>query len=300
MIYSTWLLGQQIPQYSHYSLNYFGINPAVAGSKPCLDMKLGYRQQWTGIEDSPTTAYANMHGKIASGKTNFLGIGGRAVTDNTGPLSYTSLDLAVAYHMKTTRKSMLSAGLALGFHQWRMDAGVIRLPETGFFDDPVLGDSQAKFLYPTVDFGLWWYREDRFVGISIVNIAELQVPDVGNDTFINRHFLITAGRISEMGDGFFFKPSTNIRLIPGSRPSIDLTAMVDYKDKVSMGIGARNGFGLIGLLKVDAFKYVTIGYAYDMSLSKMRFEGRHTHEIVLGIQACSKGDSRGIPCAAYD
>ena len=103
-----------------------------------------------------------------------------------------------------------------------------------------------------------------------------------------------------MGDGFFFKPSTNIRMIPGSRPSIDITAMVDYKDKISLGIGARNGYGLIGLLKIDAFKYVTIGYAYDMSLSKMRFAGRHTHEIVLGIQACAKGDSRGIPCAAYD
>lgn len=291
---------QQIPQFSHYSLNYFGINPAVAGSKPCLDLKLGYRQQWTGVDDAPRSAFANMHGKIGKGKFNFMGLGGRVETDNTGPLSYTALDLAFAYHMRTTRKSMLSAGIAVGFQQWRIDAGAITLPETGFFDDPVLGNAKAQMVWPTIDLGLWWYREDRFIGLSLINAIERQVPDIGDDTYINRHIMLTAGKITEMGDGFFFKPSTNIRLIPGSKPSIDLTAMVDYNDKISLGVGARNGFGLVGLLKIDAFKYVTIGYAYDFSLSKMRFDGRHTHEIVLGIQACAKGDSRGIPCAAYD
>jgi len=293
-------IAQQIPQFSHYTLNAFGINPAVAGSKPCLDLKLGYRQQWTGVNDAPKSAFANMHGKIAKGKLNFLGLGGRVETDNTGPLSYTSMDLAFAYHMKVTRKSMFSAGMALGFHQWRIDAGAIILPETGFFDDPVLGEVKAQFLFPTVDFGLLWYREDRFIGLTMVNLAKLKVQDVGDDSYLNPHMVLTAGKVTEMGDGFFFKPSTNVRFIPGSKPSIDITAMVDYNDKISLGLGARNGFGLIGLLKIDAFKYVTIGYAYDMSLSQMRFDGRHTHEIVLGIQACAKGDSHGVPCAAYD
>ncbi len=293
-------IAQQVPQFSHYTMNYFGINPAVAGSKACLDLKLGYRQQWTGVTDAPKSAFANMHGKIARGKMNFLGIGGRVESDNTGPLSYTSMDLAFAYHMKVTRKSMFSAGMALGFHQWRIDAGAIVLPETGFFDDPALGEVQAQFLFPTVDFGLWWYREDRFIGLSLINLAKLKVPDIGDDTYVNTHMMLTAGKVTEMGDGFFFKPSTNVRWIPGSKPSIDLTAMIDYNDKISLGLGARSGFGLIGLVKIDAFKYVTIGYAYDMNLTPMRFDGMHTHEIVLGIKACAKGDTHGVPCAAYD
>lgn len=291
---------QQIPQYSHYTLNYFGINPAAAGNAPCLDLKLGYRQQWVGVQDAPRTAYANMHGKIMKGKFNFHGLGGRVESDNTGPLSFTSLDLAYAYHLKVNRKSMLSLGTAIGFQQWRIDGGAITLPETGFFNDPVLGDSQAKMLFPTVDFGMLWYKEDRFIGLSIVNIVPRQVEDVGNDTYINRHFMLSGAKVSEIGDGFFFKPSFHFRYLPGSLPSIDVTAFVDYNNKVSLGLGARNGFGFTGLLKLDLFKYVTLAYAYDMSLSKMRFDGRNTHEVVLGIQACAAGDSRVIPCSAYD
>ena len=65
------LLGsaQQLAQYSQYVFNQFSVNPAVAGSKDCLDMRLGYRQQWVGLEGAPVTGWVSMHGVIrAKGK----------------------------------------------------------------------------------------------------------------------------------------------------------------------------------------------------------------------------------------
>lgn len=294
------LQAQQVPQYSHHILNYFAINPAFAGSKKCLDLTMGYRQQWTGFDAAPKTAFANMHGKIAENKFNFHSLGGRVDSDDTGPLSNTSLNIAYAYHMKVNHKSNLSAGLAAGFLQWRIDGGAVILPETGYFDDPVLTTTDPQFIYPTIDFGLWWYRNDRFIGLGIRNLVEHKVDGIGNDTRLNRHYVITGANVIEMGDNFYFKPSVNFRYVANSKPSIDFIGQIDYNDRISLGIGARNGFGLIGLVKIDAFDYVTIAYAYDMTLSKMRFDGRHTHEIVLGIHACSRRDKEGIPCSAYD
>ena len=76
--------------------------------------------------------------------------------------------------------------------------------------------------------------------------------------------------------------------------------MIDYNNKVELGMGFRSESGLVGLLRLDLFNYVTVAYAYDFALSRIRFDGRNTHEIILGIHACAKGDSRAVPCAAYD
>jgi hypothetical protein len=76
--------------------------------------------------------------------------------------------------------------------------------------------------------------------------------------------------------------------------------MMDYKEKFQFGLGFRSESGLVGLVKVDLFKYVTVAYGYDLALSKMRYGGRNTHEIVLGIKACSTDEVGRVPCAAYD
>ncbi|MBK8615138.1 MAG: type IX secretion system membrane protein PorP/SprF [Flavobacteriales bacterium] len=56
---------QQIAQYTQYVFNQFSVNPAVAGSKDCLDVRLGFRQQWVGFPGAPVTAWASLHGATA-------------------------------------------------------------------------------------------------------------------------------------------------------------------------------------------------------------------------------------------
>lgn len=290
---------QQLTQYSHYVLNYFGINPAVAGSSPCLDLKIGYRKQWTGVEGSPSTAFANVHGNFGKKKHNFHGIGGQVETDDVGPLSFTSLAIAYAYHMKMNSRNFISAGIGAGFMQYRVDAAGLVLPEVGFGNDPAFGTAANEFVFPIVNFGLWYYNEDRFIGFSVRNVSNNNLTTIGSATRITPHYSLTAGKHVEMEEGFAFKPSAHLKYVASSRLSIDVTAMINYKDKLELGAGFRSESGIIGLLRVDLFKYVTLGYAYDRGLSRMRFGSPHTHEVVLGIKACALGDKRGVPCAAY-
>ena len=291
---------QQLTQYSHYVLNYFGINPAVAGSSPCLDLKIGYREQWMGVKGSPSTSFANVHGNFGKKKYTFHGIGAQVETDDAGPLSFTSMALAYAFHMKMNRKNYISAGISAGFMQYRVDAGGLVLPDPGFGfgNDPALGLITNEFVFPIVNFGLWYYNEDRFVGFAVRNVSNNKM-DIGSATRITPHYSMTAGKHFDMEQGFSFKPSAHLKYVARSRLSIDFTAMMNYKNKVELGAGFRSESGLIGLVRIDLFKYVTLGYAYDRGLSRMRFGSPHTHEIVLGIKACALGEKRGIPCSAY-
>src|ERR1700704_1141479 len=72
-IYYTTIIGcllslfaflQAKPSYTQYILNNYILNPAVAGIENYTDIKLSYRNQWTGINGAPTTAYFSIHGPI--------------------------------------------------------------------------------------------------------------------------------------------------------------------------------------------------------------------------------------------
>ena len=72
--------GQQATNYSNIVTNYLMINPAVTGSSPCMDLKLGIRQQWSGFEGAPTGAFGAIHGTVGEKKRNFHGLGAMVET----------------------------------------------------------------------------------------------------------------------------------------------------------------------------------------------------------------------------
>ena len=53
---------QQFPVRTTSVINPFQDHPAAAGVLGCMDLHMGYRNQWSGIRGAPQTAFANMHG----------------------------------------------------------------------------------------------------------------------------------------------------------------------------------------------------------------------------------------------
>ena len=53
---------QQTPQFTQFMMNKYIYNPAFAGFEDYIDVKTGFRSQWTGLNTSNRTAYvtANM------------------------------------------------------------------------------------------------------------------------------------------------------------------------------------------------------------------------------------------------
>lgn len=308
LIVSTGVVGQQVGQYTHFMFNYFHINPAVAGTTVCPDIRLGYRTQWVGFEGQPKTAYASIHGAI-QGKNRITkskhGIGGFVESDVTGPLGRTALYLAYAYHFQFNRKWMMSAGVFVGFQQYRFDVNEVVVND---FDDPALQNSTSSFLFPDITPGLYLYDKswtfglavNQILGNPITDLGTTSIPEVGGMSRLRRHVTIMASKQFGKEDSFTYTPAFLLKFVGASTPAIDLNLLVEYKKIIGLGASYRNGDAIAAMLRLRFLKYFTLGYAFDFTTSKLKIASSNTHEITLGISVCPRGAQQGkIPCAAY-
>lgn len=303
IIFNIFFLGalctyaQQLPHFTNFTYNYLQYNPAVTGATPCLDLKIGARRQWTSLEGAPNSGFASVHGKIKKKKFNFHGLGAVIENDKFGPFGYTGVNLNYAYHMRMKKGYMLSSGMGIGFKQFRVNFADMDLEQQDV--DPVITAAVNDFVFPVINFGLWLYKNDRFFGISARQINPTQVEGI-NTGLLQTHWTFAYGYSRKMSDNIFFKPAFLLNYVAQSRPSLEAQGLLSYKDRVAFGLAGRTGNGLSAMLRVDFLGFLTAAYAYDLTLSKMRFDGGPTHEIILGIRSCGKSDELHTRCAAYD
>jgi type IX secretion system PorP/SprF family membrane protein len=289
---------QQLPHFTYFTYNYMQYNPAVVGTVSCLDLKFGLRRQWKGFEGAPTTGFANIHGKIGKkSEFHFHGLGATVENDDAGPFNYTTVHLNYAYHVKLASKYYLATGIGLGFSQFGIDYGDMKFESQ--LDETAITGIVNDFIFPMFNAGLWLYRSDRFYGLSVRSLNNKSIDGLG-DTQVRRHYTFANGYATRVTQELTFKPAFLINYVGKSRPSIDGQLVLSFKDMVDVGIGARSGHGFSALLKLSAIRYVTIGYAYDVTMNKIRYIAGSTHEIVVGIRACKEGSKMYVPCAAYD
>ena len=147
---------QQAPQYTNFIHNYLALNPAVAGSNECLNVKLGYRSQWMGFEGAPETTFASFSVELKHKKLHTLrtrhGIGGFVENDETGPLSRSTIYLGYAYHFPVGRNVTASVGIFGGIMQMGIDATKLNLRDA---NDPVVNGTGRVFLIPDFSPGLF-------------------------------------------------------------------------------------------------------------------------------------------------
>lgn len=300
---TLWGYSQQISQYTQYVFNHFSVNPAVAGSKDCLDSRLGYRMQWVGFEGAPKTGWASIHGAIKNKQKPFEknkhGVGLFVEADDTGVMGYTQFYLAYAYHIQVSNGKMLSLGTFAGLKQFKLDIGEVFVIDNG---DPLLNSSASVNVLPEIAPGLWLYDNKMWAGFSLMHALNNKVDGVGEDTRLGRHLLMSGGVQFKVGRESTFTPSTMLKFAPGAPPAVDINAMLEFKKQFGLGVSYRNVDAVAFMLKAGVLKYFTLGYSYGITTSDLRVASSNTHEIVLGISACPRGAParRAIFCPAFD
>jgi type IX secretion system PorP/SprF family membrane protein len=295
--------GQQLAQYSQYVFNQFSINPAVAGSKDCLDLRLGYRQQWVGYPGAPTTGWISLHGvmrpKGKPFKANKHGFGAFIEADDAGNIGYTSFLLAYAYHMQMSRDFYLSMGFFAGVRQMKLAVGDITLSQ---YDDPVATSQASVLVYPEITPGIWCYGKNAWAGLSIHQLLANRWEDVGVDSRLSRHIMLSGGYRHKIGRKTAFIPSGLMKFAAGAPLAMDINAMVEWNRTYGLGVGYRNGDAAVAMVKIGFLQYFQLGYSYDITTSKLRAASSNTHEVILAITPCRKADmgKRMISCPAFD
>ena len=292
---------QQVPQYSNFLNNYFALNPALAGSNQCLNVKIGYRNQWVGFSGAPKTTFASFSSELKHKKIQTLrskhGIGGYVESDEIGPFSRSTVYFGYAYHFPVSRGVTASIGIFGGISQLGVDATQILISD---IDDPLINGTGKIFLIPDFSPGIFLNHDDWFAGYSIRQIMLNKWQRlIGSNNARNRfHHYLVGGKRFKTGT-FNLVPAALIKFVGFSVPALDLNLTAELSKKFDIGLSWRNTDALVAMMNVKFLKFFSLGYAFDFTTSKMNIASSNTHEFILSVSACPFNQNNSYICPVF-
>ncbi len=305
---------QQLPHYTQYILNGFILNPALAGIENYTDVKISHRHQWVGIDGAPVTTYLTIQGPLkksdygretatgfhASGENPrgkaywqdytkadpHAGIGLTVLNDRTGPLNRFAAYGTFAYHLGISPKTSVSLGVSAGVKNTSLDADKLSFDIP--VDPAVAGSGYLNRISPDINAGVYLYSADYFIGLSAQNIiptklkfAEDTVKLVGGRLL--PHLFLIAGYKYFLTDDITFLPSGLVKYISSAPVSFDLNAKFQYRDFLWVGGSYRYQDSFSAMVGLNISNSINIGYAYDITTSRLNTVSNGSHEIVIGF-----------------
>ncbi|MFI5149508.1 MAG: type IX secretion system membrane protein PorP/SprF [Bacteroidia bacterium] len=274
---------QQLPHFSQYMLNDYAENPAVGGKNPYFEAVSINRYQWIGITDAPRTYQLAIDGPL---KNPHFGVGGQLFTDVVGPTRRTGCYLSYAYHLNLTEDIKLSFGLQGGILQYTVDGSKIQLAD---MTDNVLSSGLQTVVMPEFGAGVYLYNKKKwYVGFSVPEMVptKLRFFDYMNNTtsVIAQHFVFMGGYTFPLGNVFSLQPTTIVRYVAPAPVQFDLGLRLIYRDKIWVGAAFRNLDAIISMLGYTYRENLTVGYAYDYSITNIQNYSSGSHELFLSIR----------------
>lgn len=290
LIFQHFAHAQQRPIFSQYMFNGLVLNPAYAGNQPQLSVSLLHRDQWVNVDGAPKTSSLIAHSAL---KNRPVGLGLLVSRDKIGVHDDYSIYGSYAYKLNIGIGT-LSLGLQAGFNYMVSDFTKL---STFNPDDPLFYGSVTRFS-PNFGTGAFFSNKTTYAGISIpylINNKVYDKEDVISEAREARYYFVTGGHIFQVSPGVKIKPSGLIRVQEGQPMGVDLNTNVFLQDILNVGASYRSGDSVILLFEMLLNKNLSVGYAYDHTLSRIRNYTDGTHEFMLTYRrALGKG-----PCHAY-
>lgn len=294
--------GQQTTQYTNYVYNYFAYNPALAGSQNCYQLKLGFRTQWVNFKGNPETGFASFHTRLKFKKTrtnrSYHGVGAYIENDVLGYLGTTTVNGAYAYHFPLGRDVRASVGVFAGIQQFKADAAKIIINDNS---DPALHNSNSAILVPYVTPGIFLNHDDWFAGLAIRQLVRNKWGKViGQDARNRFHYSLVGGKRFRLNEQFNIVASGMLKYVGFSAPAIELNMMMEITPAMEIGVLWRNQDAFAALAKFKFARFFTLAYAFDFTTSKLRLASSNTHEVIIGISACSHNSGDSFICPVFE
>ncbi|BDX37429.1 membrane protein [Tenuifilaceae bacterium CYCD] len=269
---------QQDPQFSQILFNPMSINPGYAGSLNMIGFGAINKLQWTGFGDgAPVSTAVSINAPIAPFGFK-SGIGLSILNDKYGFNSDLGISFAYAARFKF---KVVDGTLGVG-----INGGVVNntLNPTWTYPDGTADNSIPQEKESSINFdlglGLFYNTENMFFGVSATHLNEAKTTK-STDARYTRQFYVTGGYLLNLSQAWQFEPSVLITTdIASSRYSIN--SIVKYNKKIWGGVSYRIGEAITGMVGVELFNGIKIGYAYDYSTSRISKYNNGSHEFMLG------------------
>lgn len=272
---------QQDVMVSQYMFNGLFLNPAYAGSHNYFSSSLLHRSQWIGFEGAPKTTLFAIDGPVMKKK---MGLGLLLSHDKIGITIQTDMYANYSY-MLPLRKGKLSFGIKVGVSQY--EAKVSDLTVWDENDNSFAGINKSAWL-PKFGVGTFYFDKNWYAGFSIPTLIAYDPNhnfnlSLESSSFIRKHYLLTAGYVFTNKKKIKIKPSFLIKYQPSAPVQVDLNLNAMYMNVFSLGISIRTNDAVSIMAEFRANPRLRIGYAYDLTTSKLSSYTSGTHEIMIGF-----------------
>jgi len=283
-ILSMEIFSQQDPQFAHNRDNLLFTNPAYAGMSDGICATAINRTQWVGFEGAPVTTVAGVHSGIKLFGVKG-GIGISMMSDNFEFEKNFQAKLAYSYHRRMLGGTV-GFGIEAGMINKDLNGSGFRPPESE--SDPVIPTEQVQKIVFDLGAGVFYKVGDRFfAGVSMSHIHQPKVtyPTLINKdaaSFLRRHYFATAGyNFRLLNSPIELQPSVFVKF-DGTKMQYSGNISAVYNKKIRLGVSYRNQEAIIPMLTFEMIEGLKVGYAYELSLTRLITVSKGSHEIFVG------------------
>lgn len=302
--------GQQEAQFTQYYSNSYFFNPAAGGLSKTINVDLGYRKQWMGIEGSPQSFYATVHSEIRFDKRNKVlnefnndgesifatpgnsvgknkhVIGGRLLADQIGPFRKSSAMASYAFHLRFSQKTMISLGVSAGLTNVGINSNkVILLEQDDAQYDNFLSRNSNQSIFD-INAGLAFYGKHFQFGISSAQLLknDLVIDDVITQTQFGRHwFMYGMYNIEFKTSDISLEPHFMAQVLGNTPFSINIGARLHFDKRYWVNVSYRVQDAITVGAGLNFAKNLRFGYSYDVAIGKVQRPSNYVHELNFGL-----------------
>ena len=275
-------MAQQDPVTSHYMFNTLTYNPGIAGISGLICATAINRQQWTGFTGAPSTTIFNVNSPLPFFNGN-NGAGLSVQSDNLGFDKNISLSGSYSYHLDVGQ-GKLGIGVSLGMlnkslePEWKIPSGDVHTPPSG---DPLIPEGKESFVAFDAGLGLYYNADNYYAAVSVTHINQPEIKYTKANTFISRHYYATGGYTFQLANPAFEITPYALAFSDGKIMQITVSSLVKYNKKIWGGVSYRAGDALIGMIGLELYNGLRLGYSYDFTLSDMSKSSNGSHEFMI-------------------
>ncbi|RAK38554.1 UNVERIFIED_ORG: type IX secretion system PorP/SprF family membrane protein [Chitinophaga ginsengisegetis] len=297
---------QQNLQFSQYVFNMLSVNPAYAGYKEELFANAIYRKQWVNFPGGPQTGGVSVDGALNASRDNRVGLGLQVMYDKLGPQDATSIYGMYSYRIPLNEDGdkRLCLGVGAGVTQYAIDGNALVYNDD---NDPTIPMGRASTWVPDARFGIYYFTSKFYVGASVMDLFSLYT-DASRYYWKGyqyktirktQHLYVNAGMMFDLSETVKFKPSILVKEDFKGPTNVDLTALFFIADRLWVGGSYRTGVKIwskpaldknleqldaaSALVQFNITNQFRLGYAYDLTVSKMSSFQSGSHEISIGF-----------------
>ena len=282
IFFTLYGFSQQDPLSSQYMFNTLTYNPGVSGVSGMICATALTRQQWVGFKGAPSTTSFSINAPVNLFHIN-SGVGLVVISDNTGFDKDISLSGSYSYLMDLGQ-GKLGIGLMLGMlnkaltPSWQIPTGDSHTPASG---DPLIPENKESYVAFDASIGAYYKTDKYYAGLSVTHINEPKIKFSKGISYVSRHYYFTAGYTIQL-------PSPSFELLPslfifsdGKVTQAAINTLVRYNKKAWGGVSYRAGDAITGMIGVELYNGIRIGYAYDFPMSDIRKSTSGSHEFMV-------------------